>query len=186
MLTDSPDHDQSAALTASLMEIERHIDPAGWEQPPLLFALVRTAELEAAEPQLANDTSGIALEDRISAIQQDEFDPGDDVVGELARVAWPDAVVGCALSLVRSFLPPEAEQDLPSSPAEAEDWVQNHPQRQDVRAVVGVLRDGTAQAVARLQSHPDDLLSGAEILPGVVLALTGTFAPVEEATRDGA
>lgn len=181
MLTATPaDPDQTAALTASLMEIERHIDQHGWEQPPMLFALVRTAELEAAEPQLAQDSSGVALADRLSAIQQDEFDPGEDVVGGLARVAWPDPVVGCALSLVRSFLPPEAEQDVPADPVEAQEWVQNHPQRQDVRAVVGVLRDGTAQSVARLESHREDLLSGAEILPGVVLALADTFAPIEE------
>ena len=171
--------DTGHALLACLMEIDRHIDQAGWEQPPLLFALVPTAELEAAEPHLAR--TELAPPDRLSAIQQDEFDAGEDVVGALARVMWPDAVVGCALSLVRSFLPPDAEADLPDDPAQAETYVQEHPQRQDVRAVVGVLRDGPTQGIARLHTHPDDVLSGPDLLPGVVTALAGTFAPSGDA-----
>ena len=36
------------ALTAALLEIERHVTHGGWDQPARLFALVPTAELVAA------------------------------------------------------------------------------------------------------------------------------------------
>ena len=187
---------EDAALVACLMEIERHIAAAGWEQPAQLFALVPSSVLAEAEPGLADvgpttdDPS--AAEDRLSAIGQDDFDPGDDLLGALAQIMWPDAVWGCALSLVRSFLPAGAEADIPDEPGAAEAYVQAHPERQDVRAVVGVLRDGvgsggvgsggmggggTAHSVARLARHPDDLLAGPDLMPGVTEALRRTFDP---------
>ncbi len=38
---------------AALLELDRHLGQAGWDQPTRLFALVRTDELAVAEPGLA-------------------------------------------------------------------------------------------------------------------------------------
>ena len=66
----------SDALIAALMEIERHVGGVGWDQPARLFALVPTADLVAAEPQLAEHLTG-GLEPQpghLSAIEQDGLD----------------------------------------------------------------------------------------------------------------
>lgn len=40
-------------LAVAALETERHVASAGWDQNPRVFALVDTAALIAAEPQLA-------------------------------------------------------------------------------------------------------------------------------------
>ena len=177
MLSDD-DNPDLTALTACLLELERHIASAGWEQPVRLFALVPTAELAAAEPDLVTADPDRSP-DHLSAVEQDEFAPESDLLAALAGIMWPEGVVGCAVSLVRSFLPADAEGDIPEGPA-AEEYVHRHPQRQDVRAVVGVLRDGGSHGVARLAQHPDDLLAAPDLLPGVTRALVETFAPMPD------
>lgn len=177
-MLNEPENPDTTALVACLLELERHVAPAGWEQPVRLFALVPTAELAAAEPDLVTADADRSP-DHLSAVEQEEFAPDADLVGALARIMWPDGVVGCAVSLVRSFLPAGAEADIPDGPA-AEAYVQAHPQRQDVRAVVGVLRTGASHGVARLAEHPDDLLAAPDLLPGVTQALAGTFAPTPD------
>lgn len=168
----------TAALAASLMEVERHVAAAGWEDAPRLFALVPTVELQAAEPgwaaQSGQDTP--LAPGHLSAIEQDEFDAGTDLAAALARVAWPATVAGCAVSLVNSFLPAEAEAAVPDDPEQAQAYVAGHPDRQDVRVVVGVMRGGQHWSVARLASHPEDLLGGPGIMPGIDRLLTQTLA----------
>src|SRR5699024_283234 len=192
MLNDEPSEDPTpatdgasggseppAALVACLLELERHVAGAGWEQPPRLFALVPTNELATVEPHLVGDDPDRSA-DHLSGVEQDEFDPEPDLLGALTRIMWPEGVAGCAVSLVRSFLPPGTEDEVPDDPMAAERYVQEHPQRQDVRAVGGVLRDGDVHGVARLASHPDDLLAAPDLLPGVIRALSDTFAPVPD------
>ena len=102
----------SEALTAALIEVERHVGRSGWDQPARLFALVPTADLIAAEPSLAEHLQG-GFADGLSSIEQEEFHAGDDLAVTLSRIAWPTTVSGCALALERSFLPADAEADLP-------------------------------------------------------------------------
>ncbi|MFZ0530313.1 MAG: PPA1309 family protein, partial [Propionicimonas sp.] len=102
----------STALTASLIEVERHVGRSGWDQPARLFALVPTAELIAAEPSLAEHLRG-GSPDGFASIEQDDFHQGADLAETLGRIAWPPGVAGCALALERSFLPAQAEVDLP-------------------------------------------------------------------------
>lgn len=189
MLTDDPSDEpgddpsgnlaggEPVALVASLMELERHVAHAGWDQPPRLFALVPTDDLAAVEPGLVTPDPDRPA-DHLSAVEQEEFDPEPDLLASLGRIMWPDGVVGCAVSLVRSFLPSDAEDEVPDDPAAAEAYVRDHPRRQDVLAVVGVLRDGRGHGVARLADHPDDLLAAPDLFPGVERALVDTFAPV--------
>ena len=162
------------ALTAALIEIERHVGRSGWDQPARLFALVRTTELVAAEPALAEQLSH-TLSDGYTSIEQDEFVAGEDLAETLARIAWPPAVAGCALALERAFLPTDAEQELPGDPAAAARIVADHPQRLDLRVVVGVTRQGDRHGVARIRSAEQELIGGADLVPALALALSRTL-----------
>lgn len=164
----------SEALVAALIEVERHVGALGWDQPARLFALVRTQDLIAAEPHLAEALSA-AQPDGFSSVEQDEFKAGADLAESLAGIMWPEAVSGCALSVERAFLPPDAEADLPEDPDRAADVVAAHPRRLDLRLVVGVTRDGQRHAVARVRDAEGELLGGPELVPALAEALAHTF-----------
>lgn len=164
------------ALTAALVEIEHHVGERGWDQPARLFALVPTDELIAAEPSLAAELGARADGDRLTPIEQEHFDSDGDVLETLLGVVWPEAVYGCALCLERTFLPAAVEDEIPADPEAAAEFVNDHPQRQDIRVVVGVDRRGNSHGVARLVSQPDELLGGEELVPGLARALAHTLA----------
>ncbi|MBB1484922.1 hypothetical protein H5392_13755 [Tessaracoccus sp. MC1865] len=161
-------------LIACLMDVERHVSGAGWDQPARLFALVTTGTLLDVEPHLRGRVPDTAP-DALTAIEQDEFHATDDLFARLAGIYWPDTVEGCALALERAFLPPEYEKDIPDDPDEAAMFVMKHPAKTDVRVVVGVLRDGARHGLARLQDNPDDLLGAEDLVPGLADALLDTF-----------
>ena len=165
------------ALVAATLDIERHVGRAGWDQPARLFALVRTDALLAAEPTLADQLRDLPAlpEGALTAIEQDEFRSSGDLVGDLERITWPDSVSGCALSVERVFVPPAVEADIPVDPDAAADFVARHPQRQDARVIVGVTRRGQTHGVVRLKAHPDDLLGGDGVVPGLARALASTL-----------
>ena len=162
------------ALIAALVEIEHHVGRLGWDQPARLFALVRTDELVAAEPALAEHLT-VTAPDALSSIEQEDFHEGDDLQTTLERIQWSPAVTGCALSVERSFVPGGDETDLPDDPEEAARAVATHPHRQDLRVVVGVLRDGSSHGVGRVRTHPDDLVGGPDLAPGLARILAGTL-----------
>ena len=97
-------------LQTVAVETERYVARSGWDQPARLFALVPTHELAASAPDLAAETQN---PQDLSAVEQEGFAPGDDIQAALARIAWPAAVVGAALSIERIVVPPSAESDLP-------------------------------------------------------------------------
>ncbi|MFV0450713.1 MAG: PPA1309 family protein [Propioniciclava sp.] len=167
----------SDALIAALAEIERHVGRSGWDQPARLFALVPTHALLAAEPSLSEqlERPGGIDDDALSSIEQDGFTGGDDILEALARIQWPTTVHGVAISLERLFLPRDHEGDLPDDPEQAADRVAHHEARQDVRVVVGVLRAGDAYGLARVRSHPEDLLSSPDLVPGLAESLAQTL-----------
>jgi hypothetical protein len=147
--------DHHDALVAALIELERHVGQAGWDQPPRLFALVLTDLLAASEPTLAADlglrtTAEGGPPAALTAVEQEEFAPGTDLGEALAGLEWPETVFGCALSLERTFLPADLEAQLPPDLDEAAEVVARHPARQDIRVVVGVDRSGHHHGVARL------------------------------------
>ncbi len=173
----------SDALIAALLEIERHVGHGGWDQPARLFALVPTAELLAAEPSLAGQLAPVGhAPDALSSIEQDEFHSGADLIDDLARIAWPDTVTGCAVAVERTFVPTDVEADVPDDPDAAATFVAAHPRRQDLRVVVGVTRDGARHGVARVKAQPDDLLGGADLVPGLSRALARTLEPHQSTT----
>lgn len=101
----------ASPLTRAVLEIDEYASGLGWDQPARLFALVDTARLRAQEPGLA---AQLGLQDEpettgLTPIEQDEI-PADKPLDEfLGTIAWPDAVVGCALTVERLMLPPSAE-----------------------------------------------------------------------------
>lgn len=176
----------SVRLTQVAVEIERHVAAHGWDQPARLFALVDTAELLRNEPQLA-ETIGEQPADgaSLTPVEQDEL-PDEPLEDLLARIAWPDEVEGCALVLERLMLPPEAEAELQAKEDDgtlddegAAEHVAAHPDREEVRIVVAVLRDGDQECVLRLRSRDDEreVLSGSDLVPQLTEALATTFAP---------
>lgn len=165
-------------LAAAAAEIEAHVGAAGWDRPPALFALVRAAQFAADEPETAarlglDPADGQAL----TPIEQESL-PDAPLDEALARLAWPDAVAGCALSQEIVVLPPSAETDLPSG-AGAARAATAHPDRREARLVVAVLRTGDTAAVLRLRGNeadPDpELLTGPDLAPNLAAALLATF-----------
>jgi hypothetical protein len=165
------------SLARAVAEIEQHVAGDGWDQGPRLFALAPTSELAALEPALAerlNVDAGAPAHDQLTPVEQEL--PDRLLEDVLATIAWPPTVVGCALALERIVLPPAAEADMPDGAAA--DWAAAHPDRADVRLVVGVLRDGVRSSVLRVRGHADDgdLLRDPDLAPDLAEALAATFA----------
>lgn len=164
-------------LTEAAVDTERHVARLGWDQPPRLFALVRTAELAAREPSLAAQLER-SDPDGFSAVEQDGMPPSAHLESMLGRLAWPEDVDGVALAVERIVVPPEAERDLPEDPAAATETLAAHPDRKDVRLLAAVLRSGEAVCLLRQREHDrDDAVAiGTDIAPGLVHALRATLA----------
>lgn len=146
-----------AALLAVLLELERHSSELGWDGPPRLFALVHTAHLQAEESALV-DALGLSTTpgpaDALTAVEQDGTRWSGDLLADLADLAWTDSVHGCALAVVRTFLPAGLEVEVPLDSGAAAAYVAEHPDREEVRVVVGVDRAGNRHGVARVRSLP--------------------------------
>lgn len=161
-------------LIACLADIERHVSDNGWDQPARLFALVGTSALLEVEPQLRGRVPESA-EDALTAVEQDDFASGVDVMERIQQIFFPPSVDGVAIAMERAFLPPKFEDQIPDDPEAAVAFVMQHPEKTDVRVVVGVLRDGTRHGLARLVSNPDDLLGAVDLVPGLTEALNSTL-----------
>jgi len=186
----------SSALSLAVLEIERHVAAGGWDQPPRLYALARTADLLRNEPALAEQFGGTGgmtptghvgepgPEDEgdpaLTPIEQEPL-PADRPLDELlAAIVWPVQVAGCALVVERLTLPPSAESDVPEG-GEVAEWAAAHPDRREVRMAVGVLRDGSRECAVRLRraegtaAGDDDVLTGPDLVPGLADALQATL-----------
>ncbi|MGH6657024.1 MAG: PPA1309 family protein [Actinocrinis sp.] len=174
------------ALTQSLIELEQHVARAGWDQGPRLFALADTGELIRAEPRLAAalapetvEVDGLAPMRSYTSIEQEGFPGGKALDEALAGIGWPDTVTGAALVVERVMLPPDAEAAMPDedSGVDLDAWAAAHPQRQEVRIAVGVLRDGSRDCALRLRTRDkdDEVLSGPNLVPHLADALAQTL-----------
>jgi hypothetical protein len=173
------------ALTQALIELEQHVAREGWDQEPRLFALVDTAELIAAEPRLAAALAPetVHLEGAIgplrayTSIEQEGFPGGKALDEALGTIGWPATVLGAALVIERVMLPPAAEAEMPSDDVDLDTWAAAHPERQEVRIAVGVLRDGARDCALRLRAKDTDhdVLSGPDLVPNLADALAETL-----------
>lgn len=168
-------------LTRAVLEIDEYAARLGWDQPARLFALVDTAQLRSQEPGLA-DQLGLGEESAagsLTPIEQEELPSGTALDEFLATIAWPDVIAGCALTVERLMLPPSAEAAIPDDLDDAAlaSWVAAHPARQEVRMTVAVLRDGARESAVRLREKDtaSEVLTGADLVPGLATALTATF-----------
>ncbi|WP_159808354.1 PPA1309 family protein [Cellulomonas citrea] len=172
-----------AALADAVREVERHVAAAGWDAPVRVFALVRTAAALAAEPALADQLDAAVLEGarhqpwHLTSVEQEGLPAAVDLEQLLASLAWPPTVDGVALTVERVVLPPAAEEGLPADPAAAQAALLDHPDRQDVRMAVGVLRTGHAWCAVRTRANDvdDQVLQGSDLVPGLVEALRATL-----------
>ncbi|MFT4086330.1 MAG: PPA1309 family protein [Gordonia sp. (in: high G+C Gram-positive bacteria)] len=140
-----------ADLGSALAQCAAYADQFGWGSPDVLFALVPTALLAAQQPELVDEHDTSAL----SPVVQ-ELDGDADVSTVLATLAWPDAVVGCALATEISIVPPDPEGGDAAPGAEP----------RTARLIAGALRNGVTTALLAvapdgsegdgvLRTHPD-------------------------------
>jgi hypothetical protein len=77
------------------------------------------------------------------------------------------------------MLPASAEPELDDLSVESAATVAlDHPDRREARLVVAVLRDGRSASILRLRGTAgagDDLLTGPELAPNLVAALSATL-----------
>jgi len=171
------------ALTGAVVDIERHVSSLGWDSPVLVFSLVRTAAALAVNPALVSELPDGAAEsaevdpEHLLSVEQDGLPQADTLEELLAQLAWPDEVDGAAIVVERIVVPPEAEVDMPRDAQEAVAYLEAHPDRQDVRIAVGVLRSGESWCALRSRNHDsDDAVAGSpDAVPGLVEALRATF-----------
>ena len=186
----APGEDRSAsprgrALARAVTETEAHVAAFGWDQPVRVFALVRTAEALAADPDVAELLEAATVEEARSdpellmVVEQEGLPAAADLEHLLAQLAWPESVHGAAISVERLLLPPAAQEeaDALTDAAERLAFLRARPDREDIRMVVGVLRSGESWCALRSRSHDDDasVYQGEQLVPGLVEALTTTF-----------
>lgn len=166
LMPDSP-------LRQAALEVESHVGSQGWDQGPRLFALVRTADLMAAAPDLVDQLT--IVPDGITPIEQDLAD-GRELEDLLTEIVWPDSVDGCAAVIERIMLPPEAEESLPDDPEALVQAAASHPDRREVRLVAAVMRDGQSHSAVRAREPADaTLLEGPDLVPGLIEHLRRTL-----------
>ncbi len=171
------------SLADAVSEIERHVSSGGWDGPIRVFALIGTQDALAADPDLAAQlppqTVAIALEDpeHLTSVEQEELPAVDSLEELLGTITWPPSVAGCAIVTERVILPPSAEEEIPNDAAAALNYINNHPDRQDVRMAVGVMRTGETWCAIRTRENDSDteVAHGADLVPGLIAAVTSTL-----------
>lgn len=169
----------TSPLQSVVGEVEGHVAEAGWDQPPQLFALVQTEQLLRAEPQLAS-TMGLVAGDpsSLTPIAQESLGEGP-LDAQLAAMVFGEEVLGVVLAHEVLVLPPAAEaaltevDDVAAAAVAAE-----HPERREVRMVVGVVRGGGSACVLRLRGtipEQDERVTGQDLAPALAAALLATL-----------
>lgn len=172
-----------AALRDAVLDIDRFVAKDGWDGPVRVFALVKALPALQANPDLAEElpedvaASAVTNPDVIFSVEQEGLPQATTLEELLAQLAWPSEVDGAAIVAERIIVPPSAEKDLPDDPEQALLALSNHPDRQDVRMVVGVTRAGQSWCAIRTQANDSDdaVVESADAVPGLVAALQSTF-----------
>lgn len=173
-------------LAAAVAEVEEFVATAGWDVAPQMFALVRTAELLAAQPGLGETLTGSGV---FTPVAQDVL-PVGDLSDSLSQIAWPAEVAGCVLVQEIVVLPPPAvDPSARNEDSNRSDHVDNdveitaaqaaaHPDRAEARLAAGVLRDAQSggACLLRVRGKEDATpLRGADLAPNLLRALRATF-----------
>lgn len=182
--TSAESRGRQRALASAVVDLEHHAAAAGWDGPVVVCALVNTGSALAQNPGLAAEVPPEALAaaeqdpHHLLSIEQDGLPEAANLEELLAQLAWPESVDGAAVVVERIVVPPEAEHDLPEDPDRQVETLLAHPEREDVRMAVGVLRTGESWCALRSRRHDsDDQVAGSpDAVPGLVAALTATLA----------
>ena len=168
-----------------MTETEAHVAAFGWDQPVRVFALVRTNEALAADPDIAELLDAATVEESrtdpelLMVVEQEGLPAAADLEHLLAQLAWPESVHGAAISVEQLVLPPAAQEEAEAITDAAEHlaFLQARPDREDIRMVVGVLRSGESWCALRSRTHDDDasIYQGEQLVPGLTEALAATF-----------
>ena len=100
-----------------MTETEAHVAAFGWDQPVRVFALVRTNEALAADPDIAELLDAATVEESrtdpelLMVVEQEGLPAAADLEHLLAQLAWPESVHGAAISVERLVLPPAAQEE---------------------------------------------------------------------------
>lgn len=122
-------------LDSAVRDLDRHVAADGWDQPPRLFALVVT-------------------DDAVTFVEQAWTSDGEELLADLAAIAWPPDVAGAAVSVQRVIEP-------------------DH----DVRVTVGAMRDQTVRTAVRYRAHDSagDVAIGQSVMPRLERAVWDTL-----------
>jgi hypothetical protein len=162
-------------LLEAVLELERHANSEGWDQPTLLFALVHSADVRREQPELARQIGIAESGPAITSFEQEPPGPDQAIDEFLARIEWPNIIAGAAIVVERVVLPPEAEKAL-ANVAHPDVEARAHPQAREMRIVAAVARSGEHMCAVRMLGAPDDsVLTGNDLVPGLAEALAATF-----------
>jgi hypothetical protein len=169
-------NDETKALAHVVREIEAHAAESGWDQSASLYALVPTAELVVAEPALADALGLTADATGYTPIDQ-ELGADQPLEEALHSITWPEGVAGCAAVVERLVLPPSADDEIPDDRDAAASYAAEHPDRQELRMVAAVTRDGATYCAYRFRSHDDpaSVVSGPDLVPALLELLQATL-----------
>lgn len=167
-----------------MLELERHASEKGWDQPIRVYALVATTDLIEREPALA-EMLGLGEDvdaDDLTPVEQEPLPEGMPIEEALGRMAWPEAVTGCALVMERLVMKGSDETLAPPEDADPGQWAKDQPDAEEVRMVAGVLRDGARHSAMRMRQYDSDdqVLNGEDLMPALTSALALTLSDDEE------
>ena len=172
----------STPLTHAVQQVEEFVARDGWDQTPRMFALAWASELVSTEPDLAEELGISPTDAGFVPIEQDWTDEEQPLDALLAAIGWPEEVQGCVITLERIVLPDSAEAELVASGLDATsrafaDEALEHPDHQDVRMSIGVLRGGDRFCRLRVRQSDgtETFTEGPELVPGLTSALATTF-----------
>lgn len=170
------------SLITAVIDLEKVVAQQGWDQAPTLYALVETRTLLSQMANLSSEEkaqlkSHLELSPHhLTAVLQDNFVP-HNLSESLGHIVFGEEVAGVAIALERFVIPPQALAEAPQEPEAQEQYLLNHPQRQDVRLVAGVLRSGETWCATRARNndHDDMVGQGKNLVPDLLEAMAATL-----------
>jgi hypothetical protein len=158
-------------FTAVVLDVERHVAESGWDQPTRIYGVVSTTDLLAQEPQLAEDLGLSEDGSPLTPLDQGELPWHGSLEDSLARLAWPEVVLGAVLVTERVVAGEDTSPQRLMTAATGDGT-------DDLRLVVGVLRDGRRMCAVRFRSSDDEtaVLTGPDIAPGLSQQLAATLS----------
>lgn len=170
------------ALNRAMLEAVEFVHAEGWDNRPVLFALVPARILMQATGEMFGDDADVSpLSLIIQEAIPEHIRPGSDELGDyLARIAWPEEVAGVILAQEIEFLDSSADDSDDAAGVAAE--------RRPARVFSGVLRSQEQLTLLQLRPTEEELAAagpfaednielkgGPGVAPGVIKVLSHTL-----------